>query len=223
MVPVNRRRFVASTLAGTLGVAGLGNAIGATQSQVQFTYEGDSLTLAAAADQSVTGTTTFGEGVELTVRLRSSSSSPFIATTETTVADDGTFEATFDLSQADPGTEFTATAAWYGMEQAKTTGEVVALDPDVSLDVDGETLTLAPETGQSITGTSGLPDGETVTLRLQSQRGEVFLKQATATVDADGSFAATVDTSGLADGTLFLVEAYYDEERQAFAIGELAA
>lgn len=139
-----------------------------------------------------------------------------------TVAEGGTFTATFDLSNVDPGTEFTATAHWYGMEQARTTGEVVALDPNVSLDVDGETLTLAPEAEQQITGTSGLSKGETVTLRLQSQHGEVFIKQAEPTVGADGSFDATVDMSGLADGTLFLVEVYYDGARQAFAIGELS-
>lgn len=214
---------MASALAGTLGVAGLGNATGATQADVEFTHEGDSLTLAAASGQPVTGTTTYGEGVDLTVRLRSSGSSPFMTSRQTTVATDGTFDVTFDLSDVDPGTEFTVTAHWYGMQQAATTGDVVALDPDVSLDVDGETLTLAPESDQSITGTSDLPTGEEVTVRVQSQRGEVFLKQATPTVGTDGSFAATVDMSGLDEGTLFLVEAYYDGERQAFAIGDLAA
>lgn len=219
---MKRRRFVASTIAGSLGVAGLGSAAGASQGDVEFTPEGDALTLAPAPGQSVTGTTSYAEGVELTIRLQSSGSSPFLRSQGVTVAEDGTFEATFDLSKVDPGTEFTATARWYGMEQVRTTGEVVALDPNVSLDVDGEALTLDPDAEQRITGTSDLSKGETVTLRLRSQRGEVFIKQAEPTVGADGSFTATVDMSGLADGTLFLVEAYYDGSRQAFAIGELS-
>lgn len=38
---MKRRRFVASTLAGSLGIAGLGSAAGATRADVEFTPDGD--------------------------------------------------------------------------------------------------------------------------------------------------------------------------------------
>ena len=218
---LNRRRFVSGALAATLGVAGVSGAGAAAD--VTFTYDGEALTLPSASDATVTGEAGYGEGVRLTVRIRSSGSSPFIKQTTARIDGDGTFAATFDTSDIEVGTEFTATALWNSIEQAEATGRVTPLDPDLSLDVEGETLALAPATEQSVTGDSALAEGQMVTLVLRSNRGAVFIKQAEPTVDADGGFAAAFDMSDLEAGTLFLVEAHYDGTRDAFAIGEVVA
>lgn len=218
---LNRRRFVSGALAATLGAAGASGAGAAAD--VSFTHDGEALSLPASPDATVTGEAGYGEGVRLTVRLRSSGSSPFIKQTTVRVDGDGSFAATFDMDDLEAGTEFTATALWNGIEQAETTGRVTAVDPELSLDVEGETLALAAASEQSVTATSALAEGEPVSLRLQSNRGEPFLKQAEPVAAADGGFEAAFDLSDVEVGTLFLVEAYYDERRATFAIGEVVA
>lgn len=216
---LNRRRFVSGALAATLGVAGASGTVAAAD--VTFSHDGEVLALPTSSSATVAGEASYGEGVRLTIRLRSTGSSPFLKQTTARVAGDGSFAATFDMSDIEPGTECTATALWNGIEQAETTVRVTAVDPALSLDVEGETLTLAPADDQSVTGNSALAEGEAVTLRVESNRGATFREEATATVDPDGSFAAAFDLSDVEAGTLFLVEALYREERETFAIGEV--
>jgi len=67
------------------------------------------VTLQAAADQPVTGTTTVAPGSEIEVRLDSESdANPFILRPEATVTSNGTFTATADMSDYSAGTNFTA-------------------------------------------------------------------------------------------------------------------
>lgn len=60
-------------------------------------YDGDAVTLHPTGEQTVSGTTELEAGRNVTVRLRSSGETPFLKSTQATVAEDGSFEATFDL------------------------------------------------------------------------------------------------------------------------------
>lgn len=60
-------------------------------------------------------------------------------------------------------------------------------------------------------------------IRLQSNRGKTFVEQAESPVDADGTFAASLDRSDIEVGTLFLVEASRAGSREPFTIREVVA
>lgn len=93
-------------------------------------YQGDVLELEAAADQVVHGETRLDAGTEVTIRLRSAGEHPFLETAEATVTEHGTFEATFDLSDAEPGARFEATVRADGRRLAVVPGRVVACERD---------------------------------------------------------------------------------------------
>lgn len=95
---------------------------------VEFvTGDDGGLTLEPAADQVVRGETGLSAGTTIVVRLRSTNgSNPFLHSAETTVAEDGRFEATFDLSRVGGGTEFTAVVRSDDERIANATGVVVS-------------------------------------------------------------------------------------------------
>lgn len=76
--------------------------------------------------------------------------------------------------------------------------------PNASIDGGGSTITLRPEAGQAIAGTTELAAGRNVTVRLRSSGQSPFLKSQTVEVAADGTFTARFDLSGVsppANGT----------------------
>ncbi|WP_255195084.1 BGTF surface domain-containing protein [Halorarius litoreus] len=75
-----------------------------------FHVTGERITVQNTTGQTVRGATSLDPGTNVTVRARSSGSSPFLKSTVATVRENGTFVATFDFSGVDPGTEFTVTA-----------------------------------------------------------------------------------------------------------------
>jgi hypothetical protein len=87
-------------------------------------HEGDSLALDAATDQRIRGETDLAPGTKLEVRVRSAGSSPFLLTAEATVSEEGTFEATVDLSGVDGGTTVDVVVRHDGETAAETTGEI---------------------------------------------------------------------------------------------------
>lgn len=91
----------------------------------RFVYDGERLTVEPAPEQSIRGETDLDEGTELSVRLRSSGENPFLKSTTATVGDDGAFEATFDMTDVDPGTTFEVVVQRNGTAVVNTTGEVV--------------------------------------------------------------------------------------------------
>lgn len=93
-------------------------------------HQGDELELAAAPNRTLRGTADLAAGTELEVRLRSSASSPFLKTASTTVADDGTFAVTFDMSQLEPGTEFTVNVRSTADTSHSTKVTGVVVEPD---------------------------------------------------------------------------------------------
>ncbi|EMA08983.1 PGF-CTERM protein/surface glycoprotein [Haloarcula vallismortis] len=95
----------------------------------------DDITVQAAAGQEFRGTTNVAPSTEVTVRLRSqSSSSPFLLQPSGAVGPNGTFTATADLSERSPGTNFTA--------QSRVDGSDVGDDIDGTI-VEGETATVS--------------------------------------------------------------------------------
>lgn len=76
-----------------------------------FHVEGERISLENATGQRVRGATNLDAGTNVSVRLRSTDNNPFIHSRTVTVGDNGTFVATFDLSQVPAGTEFTATVS----------------------------------------------------------------------------------------------------------------
>lgn len=89
-------------------------------------HEGERVTLANDSGQVVSGSTDLEPGSELDVRIRSvSGDSPFLMQAETTVREDGTFRATFDLSEVESGTRFTVVVRHDGERIAEAEGEVV--------------------------------------------------------------------------------------------------
>ena len=101
----------------------------ATQTDGNETYvlvDDEVLRLSAGPGQTVAGRSDLAAGTVLTVRLRSASASaPFLRSAEATVTDSGTFEATFDLREAQPNTSFEAVVQHDGDRLHETGGVVV--------------------------------------------------------------------------------------------------
>ena len=92
-----------------------------------FTYDGDTMLVANTSEATISGETSLDAGTEVTVSLRSSSgsSAPFLKTNTVTVAENGTFSATFDLYGIPAGTQFVAGARANGTDLAEVEGRVV--------------------------------------------------------------------------------------------------
>jgi hypothetical protein len=80
--------------------------------------------LAAESGQTVSGETDLDPGTEVTVRLRSSGENPFLMQEQVTIDEDGSFEATFDLSGVEPGSPVDATLRADGKTIDEASGEV---------------------------------------------------------------------------------------------------
>lgn len=88
-------------------------------------YEGDRITLSAAEGQAVRGETTLDPDSSVVVQIRSSeATNPFLKSVETTVSEDGTFGATFDLSDISEGAAFQVVVRANGSELASAEGQV---------------------------------------------------------------------------------------------------
>lgn len=92
----------------------------------RFVHEGEQLTVEPAEGQTIRGETELDAGTELQIRLRSTGENPFLKSATATVEDDGTFEATYDMSGIDDGTTFDVVVHRDGERFMNTTGEVVA-------------------------------------------------------------------------------------------------
>lgn len=199
------------------------------------------LTLDAAPNQTLTGESDLEPGTDLTVRLRSSGSSmPFLRSADATVADDGTWTATVDLSSVSDQPRFTAVVIHDGDRLANVTGRVVGEPTDPLDDVDPEgsenytlvdtsddspppanasfapangSLELANGTAQRVTATTDLEPGSRVTVRLVSTGASPFLRTTRTVVTANGTFGATFNLSNVPADTSFEARARYDGEQ----------
>jgi len=115
------------------GVAAATSAPSAAQAgNTTVEHDGESVTLAAASNATLSGETTLDPGTELRVLLRSSGENAFLLTNDTTVRADGRFVATFDASTVPAGTNATVVVRGDGRALAETSARLVAEETNTS-------------------------------------------------------------------------------------------
>lgn len=125
----------------TVGGLAFGTAaVAAQDAGVQVTQSGDTVVVRNATDATIAGTSNLSAGTNVSVRLQSTGDTQpqFLKTDTVSVADDGSFEADFDLSRQSNGDTFTVTVVSDGETVAETEGVVRA---------SGASTTTAGETG----------------------------------------------------------------------------
>ncbi|WP_255150010.1 BGTF surface domain-containing protein [Halorarius halobius] len=189
------------------------------------TVDGEEIQVRAASEQVVRGETSLEPGTTVTVRLRSAGSDhPFLLSEDATVAEDGTFRATFNLSETDAGQTFDAAAIHDGETLARSNGTITeAPSETASLEYEGDAVTLRSATGQTVSGTTSLDAGQHVAVRMHGSGESPFLKSQSATVTDDGTFSVAYNMSGVDEGSQFRVVVVHDGERLTYAPGEVAA
>jgi hypothetical protein len=84
--------------------------------------------------------------------------------------------------------------------------------PNATVDHDGDVLTLEAAHGQTITGTTTLEPGASISLRLRSTGESPFLRTVETTTDENGGFVGQVDLDGVPQGTPFELAVLHDGE-----------
>ncbi|MFB6118005.1 BGTF surface domain-containing protein [Halosegnis sp.] len=214
---MNRRQLLTGGAAAVGALSAVGSATADSQA-ARLTFDGGRLSIGGDT-ATVTGQTRFAAGTQLRVRLRSAGSSPFIRSSEATVEQGGSFMATVDLSSVPIGTTFTASVFWYQFVLAEEPGRVVHPDPSVQLDYEGERLTVKPAADQQITGTSALPAGEPLVIRVRNSGTNPFLSSTNTETTATGTFATIVDFADIEPGTTFKITVRYGGRVVATADG----
>ena len=131
------------------------------------------VTVQAAADQPVSGTTTIAPGSEIEVRLDSESdANPFIIRPEATVTPNGTFTAMADMSDYSAGTNFTA--------------QVLDVDGDELGDEEDGRITSAPTATVSISDQESDGSEVVVDSAQLSQGGFIAIHVGNASGDVIG-------------------------------------
>lgn len=182
-----------------------------------------SLTVTALEGQVIRGKTSLDPGTDLTVRaLSENSSQPFLKSNETVVEEDGTFRVTFNFSKIKPGIKFRTEVHRNGQVLANRTAEVTAPpDNSASLNYEGSRLFLQSTTEEEVEGSTDIQPGSEIAVRIHGSGDQAFLKQRTATVTENGSFAVTFDLSDIEEGVTFRVAVRHDGERLTYATGEI--
>merc|ERR1712000_728601 len=124
-----------------------------------------------------------------------------VQTFTVTVQPDGTFSADVpaELAEGSYTVQATATDAAGNTASATTSGNLDTTAPTVTLDAQGT----GNDTTPTISGTTDLPAGESVTLTVTDANGDA--QTVTATVQPDGTFSADVPAE-MAEGN-FTVDA----------------
>ncbi|WP_436931378.1 BGTF surface domain-containing protein [Halosimplex halobium] len=99
--------------------------VAAENHSTSLDYDGDALTVESAPDQSIAGETDLPAGTEVTLRLTSTGSSPFLKGATATVTEDGRFSAAVNMSAVAPGSTFEVTVRHDHDTIAIADGEVV--------------------------------------------------------------------------------------------------
>ncbi|WP_424003055.1 BGTF surface domain-containing protein [Haloarcula salina] len=150
---------------------------------------GGLVTVEAAANQSVSGTTTVAPGSEIEVSLDSESeANPFIHRPAATVTSSGTFTATADMSEYSPGANFTA-------DVLDVDGESFAADED------GRIVTAAAANGSAESASANVSDSGEATETPTEEPTERSTDEPTATERDDESTAASTEEQPTAAST----------------------
>lgn len=168
----------------TLAAIASGNAVAVADNSTNasFVTAGERLSLDASASQEVVVDTSLSQGTVVTLRIRSTGSSPFLRSPQATVGPDGEATALVDLSEVPPGSTFDATLLHNGTDLASTVGVVGECDRDCE-----ETPT--PGDDDPATGDEWLTDAIVMTTEGETARVPVA-------VPDDGPVTLSIEGSG---------------------------
>ncbi|MBX0322006.1 hypothetical protein EGH21_03065 [Halomicroarcula sp. F13] len=179
--------------------------VGPTLAAQSATVDDDSLPLASAERQVVTGETSVTPGSELTVRLRSTDSdAPFLRQQSARVAEDGSFAAVFDMSSTPPNTTYRLTVLYDGQTLTEREERIVACDGDCADPVpETPTPTPAPSGDAAVQVTQGdvaeIPvamDGtETAVFSIGGDDVNYLVNASLTDGDGDGTVTVRFDTA----------------------------
>lgn len=102
----------------------------------------------------------------------------------------------------------------------------VAADPSVSVDHDGDRVTVANGTSQVVSGTADAPAGTEILVRVRSagDTEPAFLKTATGVVTEDGTWAVSFDFEKQRAGDTFALTARFENDSAETEVeGEIVA
>lgn len=157
------------------------------------------LVLQSAPNQTVRVESDAPAGTELTVTIRSVRFN-LLVTSEVTVGDDGTGNATFNLSNVEPGTTFTATVG----SDAKTEVDGVVVNDSATVRRDAAFAVADPSSNYTVHGRVMDPAVSRLDVRITPAGGSS--EPRTVAVREDGTFRATFDLSSVSAGTEVSVE-----------------
>ncbi|RQH01187.1 BGTF surface domain-containing protein [Natrarchaeobius oligotrophus] len=165
----------------------------------------------------VTGTTGIEPGETITVELETENGDDaYRLTNETTVDDNGEFDAALDLSAAPTDARLTVTFEHDDVVRQShplrvhedLAGENLESESNgIVIVTEGEQLELEAAPDRQFTGEAELEEDETVDVRVRSTEGQSFLATDEAAVDEYGTFDVSLDLEVIEPGTEFVVEA----------------
>lgn len=192
-------------------------------SDISIDHAGDVVTVANGSSQVIEGSTGLpaGSTVEVTVESTGDTHPGFFMADSASVDENGTWAVVFDFSaQPATGTFDVTVTAEGGDASATAPGEIVPCETDcadtvpkqpdtVSIDQDGDRVTVANGSTQVLSGTASEPTGTEIVVTVQST-GDTqprFYVTNTAVVTENGTWATAFDFSDQPAGGTFSVEA----------------
>lgn len=137
-----------------------GNQFQLVDREAEFDTVNDTVRVAPAENETITGETTVAPGTEITVRARATGESPFLLTNTTTVNPDGTFAGTFDFSDVSVGQEFNTTIRSQSFEDDVETDGLVTETDLAEVEISNQTTDGTTATVDRVY----VPDGGFVTI-----------------------------------------------------------
>lgn len=158
----------------------------------------------AAPNQTLVGTADLEAGTEISVRLTASGGNPFLKQRQTTVGTNGTFEARFDLSGLEPGTEYTATV--YSTDSDQLSGPLSGrlAEPGTAVSEVGLRTVTTVSQGETGNLSVSMPAGETVEVVVGDETTDYGVAVKLYDSDGDGEVVLRFDTAaaGTAEPTV---------------------
>lgn len=188
-----------------VGMGGVGTAL-TNNPDSQITINGSEPFVIPASEQAVvSGTTKLAPETRVSIRFQSTDQgTPFVKSSAATVADDGGFETTFDLSElsSERTVQISVQADDYSTERS---GRIVApengfggTEEEASAEVTlpEEPVELTASENATLSGSTVAEPGSELTVRLKHADSDTpFVKGTSTTVETDQSFTATFDLS----------------------------
>lgn len=168
----------------------------------------EDLHLEAAGNQTVTGSSTLDAGTKITVRIRSSGENPFLRQRQVMIDEGGTFAATFDLSPAPPGAEYTAVVVGEDGKLSEPVSGTIH-EPGTEVSTVGMETNVRVAAGETARLNVSMPASGSVDLKIGDEN-EVGYQVTVALYDRDddGEVGVLFDTAaaGTAESTVSVTD-----------------